>query len=168
MPDVRPQIGGDEAIAIGGKLDGVQAGLFAGEFLAELEHPAADLLQAEHGRRRRSPRHEVHAEQELEDAEGVDPIGLGAGEPGALEVLDGSRVHDHDLAPCRALQGERQVEAVDAGGFQADASDRTPAGEQAQELPMAGGGVGRVQVGSGWPSRRRATTSSVAPTSRPA
>lgn len=59
MPNLRPQIGGDEAIAIGGKLDGVQAGLFASEFLAELEQPPTDLLQAEHRRGRRSPRDEV-------------------------------------------------------------------------------------------------------------
>jgi hypothetical protein len=33
-------------------------------------------------------------------------VGLGAGEPGALEVFDRSWIDDHDFDPWRALQGE--------------------------------------------------------------
>lgn len=88
MADVGFEIGGDEAVAIRGEGDGVEPGLFAGQLAEELDHAPAELLQGEDGGRGRSPGHELHALQELEDAERIDRVGFGAGQPGALEVFD--------------------------------------------------------------------------------
>jgi hypothetical protein len=143
MADVRGQVGGDEAVAIRREGDGVEPGLFAGQLAAELDQPAAKLLQGQHGLSGRRPGHELHALQELKDAEGIDAIGLGAGEPGALEVFNGPRIDDHDLDPRGALQSQRQAQAVNAGGFQADPSGGSAPGEQLEELAMTGRRVGQ-------------------------
>ena len=141
VAEVGLQVGGDEPVAIRGKLDGVQAGLLAGQFAPELAHATTDLLQGEHGGGGRRPRDEVHALEELEDAQGIDRVGLGAGQPGALKVFDRSWIDDHDLHPLGPLQGEREAQAVNAGGFQADAGRGASAGQQLEELAMTGGRV---------------------------
>ena len=142
MTDVGLQIGGDKPVAIGSKGDGVEPGLFAGQFATELDHAPSELLQGEHRIGGRRPRDEVHALEELEDAQGIDGVGLGAGEPGALEVFDRPRIDDHDFDPRGALQGERQAQTVNARRLQADAGVRAAAGEQLEELAMTGRGVG--------------------------
>ena len=49
MADVRAEIGGDEAVAIGSEGDGMHPDLFAGQLAPELDEPAPDLLQGEDG-----------------------------------------------------------------------------------------------------------------------
>ena len=130
VADVRVEIGGDQPVAIRGEGDGVEAGLLAGQFAAQLDETAADLREGQDRIGRRGPRHKLHALEELEDAEGIDGVGLGAAEPGALEVFDRPRIddhHDHALGP---VQGKRQAQAVNAGGFQTDASRGGAAGQQ--------------------------------------
>jgi hypothetical protein len=70
-------------------------------------------------------------------------VGLGAGQPGALEVFDRARIDDHHCDVPGAVQGEGQAQAVNAGGFQTHAGGGSAAGEQLEELAMAGGGVGQ-------------------------
>jgi hypothetical protein len=142
LTDMGGQIGGDDPVAIRGKGDGMQPGLFPRQFAAELDQAPAELLQSQDSVRGRRPRDEVHALQELEDAERIDAIGLGPGQPGALEVLDGSGIDDHDLDAFRPVQSERQAQAVDARGFQANAGVRAAPGQQLAQLPVTGGGVG--------------------------
>ena len=68
-------------------------------------------------------------------------FGLGPREPGTLEVFDRPRIDEHRFDSRRALQGERQAQAVNAGGFQTHASCGFAAGEQLEQAPMAGGRV---------------------------
>jgi hypothetical protein len=137
MTDVRVQIGGDESGAIGSKRDGVEAGLLAGQFAAQLDESAAQLLQGEHGIGGRRPRDELHALEELEDTQRIDAIGLGAGQSGTLEVFDRPWIDDHDFHPRGSLQ------AVNASGFQTNAGGGTTAGEQLEQLPVTGGRIGQ-------------------------
>ena len=143
LAEVGFQVGGDEPAAVGRVADGMKAGLFAGQVAAELDQPAADLLEGQDGRGGRGPRDEVHALEELQDAQRIDRVSLGTGQPGTLEVFDCPRIDDHDCDALRPVQGEGQAQAVNAGGFQADAGTRSTAGEQLEELALAGGGVGQ-------------------------
>jgi hypothetical protein len=143
VAEVHGQVGGDEAVAIGGKGDGVEPSLFAGDFAAELDQAPAELLQGQDSLGGRGPRDELHALEELKDAQRIDAIGLGAGEPGALEVFDCPWIDDHHFHPRGFLQGQSQTQAVDASRFQADASRGPVAGEQLDQLAMPGGRVGQ-------------------------
>jgi hypothetical protein len=143
MANVGGQIRGDESVTIGRVGDGVEARLFARQFAPELDEPAAELLQGQHGVGGRPPGHELHALQELEDAERIEAIGLGSSQPRALKVFDRPRIDHHRFEPLRALQSERQAQAVNTGGFQTHASCGFAAGEQLEQPPMAGGRVGQ-------------------------
>jgi hypothetical protein len=149
LADASPEVCGDEAAAIRGEGNGVQARLLAGEFAPELRHAADGLLEREDGSGGRRPRHELHAHEELQDAERVDTVGLGTGEPGALEVFCGPRVDDHDPDARGAVQRKGEVEAVNARGFQADAGMGAAPGEQADDLAVPGGRVGEGLQGLG-------------------
>lgn len=143
MANVDGQIGGDQSIATGSKRDGVETGLFASQLAAELDQPPAELLQGQDRVGGWRPRHELHALEELEDAQRIDGIGLGAGQAGTLEVFDRPRIDDHDFDAFGPLQGERETQAVNTGGFQTNAGGGTTAGEQLEELPVTGGRIGQ-------------------------
>jgi hypothetical protein len=86
----------------------------------------------------RLPRRKGHALHELQDGHRVGGIGFGPVHPSPREVLGDPGVDHHDLDARGPVQGQRQVEAIDAGGFQADAGRPAPPGEQAAQLPMPG------------------------------
>ncbi len=143
MLEVRREIGGDEPGAIRRVGDGMEPGLLAGHFFAEVDEAATELPQGQDSLRRRGPRDEVHAGEELEEAQGIDAIGLGAGQSGALEVFARPWIDDHDGDAFGPLQGEGQAQAVNARGFQTHAGAGTPPGQQFDELPVAGGRIGQ-------------------------
>ena len=92
-----------------------------------------------------------HALHELQDGHRVGGISLGPVHPGAHEVLSDPWVHHHDLDARGSVQGQGQVEAVDAGGFQADAGRTAPPGEQAAQLAMPGRRVVHAGLLAGLP-----------------
>lgn len=146
MADVDAQVGGDESVAIGSESDGMETGLLAGEFAAELDEPPAEVLQGEHGVGGWRPREELHALEELEDAQRIDLVGLGAGQPGTLEVFDRPWIDDHHFDALGPLEGERQAQAVNTGGLETDAGTGTAPVQELDQLPVAGG---RVRQGAG-------------------
>jgi hypothetical protein len=143
VANIDGQIRGDESVAIRSKGNGVEPRLLASEFTAELDEAAAELLHREHRIGGRRPRNELHALQELPNPHRIDRVGLGAGQPGAWEVFDRAWIDDHDFDPLGPVQGECEAQAVNAGGLQADAGAGPAAGQQAEELPVAGGRVGQ-------------------------
>ena len=143
MANVGGQIGGDQSIAVRGKRDGVEPGLFASQLAAELDQAPAELLQGQDRVGGRRPGHELHALEELEDAQGINAIGLGSGQPGALEVFDRPRIDDHHFDAPGPLQGQSQAQAVNAGGFQTDTGAGSAAGEQLEQLPVTGRRIGQ-------------------------
>jgi hypothetical protein len=100
--------------------------------------PPREGTQRQNRGPRRLPRFEVHPAYELEQRVSIGAIGLRSPQLRACEVLRGARVCDHDLDPLRLLEGKAQIEVVDAGRFDADASPRPGAREPSDELPVAG------------------------------
>ena len=143
VANVRAQIRRDESVAIRREGDGVEPRHFAGQLAAQLDEPATELLQGQDRVGGWSPRHELHALQELEDAQRIDRIGLGPGQPGTLEIFDRPWIDDHDFDSRRALQRERQAQAVNAGGFQTNTGAGSTPGEHFEQLAVVSRRVGQ-------------------------
>jgi hypothetical protein len=143
MSNVGGQVSRDQTVAIRGISDGVKTRLFAGEFTAKLNHAAPQLLQCQDCFSGRSPRDKLHALEELEDAERIDRVGLGPGEPGALKVLNRPGADDHDFDLFGLVECQSQAQTVNTGRFQADSSVSTATSQQSDQLAMAGGTIGQ-------------------------
>src|SRR3954452_3510443 len=101
-------------------------------------------LQAVGGRR--LPGLEGHAFGEFHQDPGVDGVGLGALQEGLGEVVCGFGIDDHDLDGWGVVQGEGEIEAVVARPLQADPSGVAFVAESFDELLVAGGGVGDLEL----------------------
>ena len=102
--DVQAQVAADD-LGHGRHLhDGMEAVLLARRLALELGEPAGDRLQGQHVGGRRSPDHERHPAQVIEDAKGINPIGLGSLHSSAQEVFHRPWIDDHYLHTRMALQ----------------------------------------------------------------
>jgi hypothetical protein len=110
VSNVGGQVSRDQTVAIRGVSDGVKPCFFPREFPAQLNHATTQLLESQDRLTRWSPWEKLHAPEELEDAERIDRIGLGPGQPGALKVFNGSWV---DRQPRRrSSRVDRYSEAI--------------------------------------------------------
>ena len=92
---------------------------------------------------RAHPGDEGHARGELQQHRAVQPVVLAALHHGLRKVPHGTWVSHHQLHLLVRAQRQRQVQRVQSGRFQDHSHPLPPAGESAQQLPMARSSVGK-------------------------
>jgi hypothetical protein len=110
----------------------VETILLGGVHLREVFQPARHGQQLQRGGRRRTPRLKGQARRVFGEHRGVEAIGLAALHHGLREVADGARIGHHHGHP-RRLQGQGQIQPVEAGSLQADAHGAARALEPTQQ-----------------------------------
>lgn len=103
--------------------DGMQAVVLTDAFGAELIDASGDALQGQQRSSRSNPWPKWHDLQEVQDADGVDLVGLASESLGPEEVFDGFGIDDRDLEARGAAEHQGDLQTVGSSGLKAD-SDR--------------------------------------------
>jgi hypothetical protein len=126
----------------------MQARTLAGELLVQLRHAMGQALQLQHLVTGRHPRPERHALHEEQQAIGVDGIGLGPHHVRFGEAPCGPRIDHHQFDGRVPVQGQRQLQMIDAGGFQADPGRVAAVQGPLDELAVAAWGIAELAAGT--------------------